>query len=166
MKIWLCIGIIVPGIASVDIVKKTQMETGPRKTGLTIKACFCVFRLCKKAANSNKHHNRCVHVGSQRINIWSELFKSPAKLKMAWAFNSLSAWLMQIRSKKTYVCGCQNMATKQVTRTPEQSDQVDQLTSTPSNRKPRWKPGSCLKMKSSIISTPVSKPKDTAAVPL
>ena len=62
----------------------------------------------------------------------------------------LSVYLMQTRSKNTCVCGRQNIATKQVTRTPEQSDQVDHLMSCQS----REKPGSCPKQKSTIMRTP------------
>ena len=61
------------------------MEIGPKKTGLTINACFpdATFLLFKNAASSNKHRNLSVHVGSQRINRTSDFLSSPAKLKIA-----------------------------------------------------------------------------------
>ena len=39
-----------------------------------------------------------VQVGSQRISMASDLFKSPARLKIAWVFMSMSVWWMQMRS--------------------------------------------------------------------
>ena len=153
----------MPGNIATNMAKKSTIETGPRKIGLMIKVLFCAFLLCKKAASSKRHHNRSVHVGSQRMSSLSDFWSIPARLKMAWPFK-LPTWLMQIRSKKTSVCGRQKIVTKEVTIHPEQRDQHDHLTCKFPNG--RSKPGSSPNKKSSITRRLARKPKDTAAVPL
>ena len=143
---------------------KMAMEIGPKKMGLTIKACFpdATFLLFKNAASSNKHHNLCVHVGSQRINIASDFLSSPAKLKIAWAFRSSSCWLIQILSKKILFRARQRSMTKVVTRKPEGRHHIEKLPS----RDPRSQPGRRSKSKRIIIKIATKKPLNSAAKPL
>mgnify|MGYP002803602184 CR=1 FL=1 len=124
------------------------MEIGPKKMGLAINACFpdATFLLFKNAASSNKHHNLSVHVGSQRINITSDFLSSPARLKIACAFRSLSCWLIQILSKKMLCCDRQRSTTKVVARKPEGTHHIENPWS---QKGPRSKTGRKKKKKES-----------------
>ena len=84
---------------------------------------FCVqqkkYSSSKISVDIPKEIQVSVQVGSHKISMTSEFFSKPAKLKIAWAFKSLSFWLIQIRSKKTLVGDLQNIITTMLTTKPE-----------------------------------------------
>ena len=132
-----------------------------RKPALIINACFldAAFLLFENAASSNKHHNLSVHVRSQRINTTSDLFSSPAKLKIACAFRSLSCWLIQILSKKILFCDRQRSKTKVVTMKPEWTHHIENK----GPCDPRSKPGRRSKPTRIIIKIATKKSPKSAS---
>ncbi len=152
---------VVKGNATAQERRKIATEIGPRKMGLTINACFPVLLLFKYAASSKRHHNLCVQVGSHKISMTSEFFSKPAKLRIAWVFKVSLFWLMQIRSKKTFVLFLQKSITKVVAAKPLGRHQAEYWTN-------HWrsKPGRRPQQKKIIIKIAARNPQKTAAKPL
>ena len=129
----------------------TVKHHGPDNQGLFP----CLPAFCKKAANSNKHHNPWICWRCHAKKIWPHRWLKTVQNSSVQGFwhmmNGFTVRLPDANSVEEHLCLRSPKHCHQTgDQNPEQSDQVDHLMSCQS----REKPGSCPKQKNTIMRTP------------